>query len=111
SAGLGRLSVNSAIGQPLNAEVEIVSLQSGEEDSLTARLASPEAFRQAGIELSSALVGVRFSIEKRGNRPVIRLSTVQPVNEPFLDLLIELQWATGRLVREYTFLLDPPELR
>ncbi len=111
SAGLGRFTVNSALGQPLNAEIEIVSLQSGEEDSLTARLASPEAFRQAGIELSSALVGLQFSIEKRGNRPVIRLITVQPVNEPFLDLLVELQWATGRLVREYTFLLDPPEYR
>src|SRR6185436_18367279 len=97
--------------QPLNAEVEIVSLQSGEEDSLTARLATPEAFKQAGIELSSALIGVQLSIDKRGGRPVIRLSTVQPVNEPFLDVLIELQWATGRLVREYTFLLDPPEYR
>jgi pilus assembly protein FimV len=111
SAGLGRLTVNSALGQPLNAEIEIVSLQSGEEDALTARLASLEAFRQAGIELSSALVGLQFSIDKRGGRPVIRLITAQPVNEPFLDVLIELQWATGRLVREYTFLLDPPEYR
>ncbi|MSQ62878.1 MAG: hypothetical protein EXR33_03415 [Betaproteobacteria bacterium] len=111
AAGLGRLTVNSALGQPLNAEIEIVSLQSGEEDSLTARLARPEAFKQAGLELSSALIGLQFSIDKRGNRPVIRLSTVQPVNEPFLDVLIELQWATGRLVREYTFLLDPPEYR
>jgi pilus assembly protein FimV len=111
SAGLGRLTVNSALGQPLNAEIEIVSLQSGEEDSLTARLASPDAFRQAGIELSSALIGLQLSIDKRGGRPVIRLSTSQPVNEPFLDALVELSWATGRLVREYTFLLDPPEYR
>jgi pilus assembly protein FimV len=111
SAGLGRLSVSSALGQPLSAEIEIVSLQSGEEDSLTARLATPEAFRQAGIELSAALIGLQFSIDKRGGRPVIRLTTTQPVNEPFLDVLIELQWATGRLVREYTFLLDPPEYR
>ena len=111
AAGLGRFTVNSALGQPLDAEIEIVSLQSGEEDSLTARLATAEAFKQAGIELSSALIGVQFSIDKRGNRPVIRLSTAQPVNEPFLDVLIELQWATGRLVREYTFLLDPPEYR
>ena len=108
SAGLGRLTVNSGLGQPLNAEIEIVSLQSGEEDSVTARLASLEAFRQAGIELSSALVGLQFAIDKRGGRPVIRLSTAQPVNEPFLEVLIEMQWATGRLVREYTFLLDPP---
>jgi len=111
SAGLGRLTVNSAIGQPLNAEIEIVSLQPGDEDSLTARLATMDAFRQAGIELSSALVGLQFAIDKRGGRPVIRLTTAQPVNEPFLEVLVELQWATGRLVREYTFLLDPPEYR
>ena len=111
SAGLGRLAVTSALGQPLSAEIEIVSLQSGEEDSLSARLASPEAFRQAGIELSSALIGLQLAIDKRGGRTVIRLSTAQPINEPFLDVLIELSWATGRLVREYTFLLDPPEYR
>src|SRR5258706_11525299 len=111
AAGLGRLTVNSALGQPLRAEIEIVSLQAGEEDSLQARLASMDAFRQAGIELSGALVGLQFSIEKRAGRPVIRLSTSQPVNEPFLDLLVELSWATGRLVREYTFLIDPQEYK
>lgn len=111
SAGLGRLAVTSALGQPLRAEIEIVSMQPGEEDSLTAKLASSEAFRQAGIELSSALVGLQLTIDKRAGRPVIRLSTSQPVNEPFLDVLVELQWSTGRLVREYTFLLDPPEYR
>jgi pilus assembly protein FimV len=111
SAGLGRLTVKSALGQPLNAEIEITSLQSGEEDSVTARLASMEAFRQAGLDLSPALVSLQFAIDKRGARPVIRLTTSVPVNEPFLDILIELQWSTGRLVREYTFLLDPPEYR
>jgi len=111
AAGLGRLTVNSALGQPLRAEIEIVSLQAGEEDSLQARLATPEAFRQAGIELSNALVGVQFAIEKRGGRPLIRLSTVQAVNEPFLDMLVELSWSTGRLVREYTFLIDPVEYK
>jgi pilus assembly protein FimV len=111
AAGLGRLQVNSALGQPLRAEIEIVSLQSGEEDSLQARLANSEAFRQAGIEMSSALVGLQLAMDKRGGRPVIRLSTSQPVNEPFLDVLIELSWANGRLVREYTFLLDPAEYK
>ncbi|MGH8704600.1 MAG: type IV pilus assembly protein FimV, partial [Burkholderiales bacterium] len=111
AAGLGRLTVHSALGQPLNAEIEIVSLQAGEGDSLTARLASPEAFRQAGMEMSSALVSVQFSIERRAGGHVIRMRTAQPVNEPFLDLLVELQWTSGRLVREYTFLLDPPEYK
>jgi pilus assembly protein FimV len=111
AAGLGRLQVNSGLGQPLRAEIEIVSLQPGEEDSLQARLATRDAFRAAGIEMSSALLGMQFAIDRRGGRPVIRLSTAQPVNEPFLDVLIELSWSTGRLVREYTFLLDPAEYK
>ncbi|MEW6689603.1 MAG: pilus assembly protein FimV, partial [Pseudomonadota bacterium] len=108
AAGLGRITVHSALGQPLRAEIEIVSLQPGEEDSLTVRLATAEAFRQAGIEISPALIGLRLAVDTKGPRPVIRVGTSQPVNEPFLDMLVELQWATGRLVREYTFLLDPP---
>jgi pilus assembly protein FimV len=111
AAGLGRLQVNSGLGQPLRAEIEIVSLQPGEEDSLQARLATRDAFRAAGIEMSSALLGMQFAIDRRGGRPVIRLTTAQPVNEPFLDVLIELSWSTGRLVREYTFLLDPAEYK
>lgn len=111
SAGLGRLTVTSALGQPLNAEIEIVSLQPGEEDSLSARLATPEAFKQAGMDMSPALIGLRFAIERRGGKPYIRLRSAQAINDPFLDVLIELQWSTGRLVREYTFLLDPPEYK
>ncbi len=111
AAGLGKLTVTSALGQPLRAEIEIISLQPGEESSLQARLASIDAFRQAAIELSSALIGVQFAIDTRGGRPVVRVSTPQPVNEPFLDLLVELSWATGRLVREYTFLIDPMEYK
>ena len=102
-AGLGKLSVNSALGQPLSAEIEIVSLQPGEEDSLTARFAPSEAYRQAGIEFNSALLGVRFAIERRNNRPVIRISSTAPISEPFLNVLVELAWNSGKLVREYTF--------
>src|SRR5690606_13238308 len=91
------------------AEIEIVSLRPGEEDGLTARLASTEAFRQAGMEYSSALSGIRFNIERRNGRSIVRVTTTQPVNEPFVDFLVELQWNAGRLVREYTVLLDPPE--
>ena len=110
AAGLGKLTLLSALGQPLNAEIEIVSLQAGEED-LTARMASREAFAQAGIDANPILSDVRMSIERRGGTPILRLRSTQPVNEPFLELLVELTWPTGRLVREYTFLLDPPEYR
>ena len=111
AAGLGRLSVLSQLGQPLNAEIELVSLQPGEEESLSARIASSDAFAQAGIEMSPALIGVRFTVERKGARPVIRMTTSQPLNEPFLEVLVEVQWASGKLVREYSFLLDPPEYK
>ncbi|HUQ73687.1 MAG TPA: FimV/HubP family polar landmark protein [Burkholderiales bacterium] len=111
AAGLGRLTVMSALGQPLLAEIEIVSLQPGEEEGLSAKLAPSEAFAAAGIEVNAALSALRISIERRDKRPLLRLTTAQPINEPFLDLLVELQWTSGRLVREYTFLLDPPEYR
>jgi len=108
AAGLGRLTVQSFLGQPLRAEIEIVSLQAGEEASLEARLASGNAFAQAGIDFNAALNTMRFAVEKRGDRPVILVTTRQPVNEPFIDVLVELRWSTGLFVREYTILLDPP---
>src|SRR5690606_11841233 len=100
------------LGQPLRAEVEITSLSRDEAGSLSARLAPAEAFRQAGLEYNPALTGLRFAVERMpagGAR--VRISSTQPVNEPFVDLLVELNWDSGKFVREYTFLLDPPELR
>lgn len=111
SAGLGRITVLSALGQPLRAEIELTASRE-ELSSLSARLASHDAFKQAGIEFVPALSGIKLVIDKRtGGQPVIRMTTDRPLNEPFLDLLIELHWTAGRLVREYTFLLDPaPEV-
>ena len=111
AAGLGRINVLSALGQPLLAEIEIVQLQAGEEEGLTARMPSVDAFVAAGIEPTPVLSSIRFAIQRRNNRPVVRVTSQQPVNEPFLELLVELQWSTGRLVREYTFLLDPVEYK
>jgi pilus assembly protein FimV len=111
AAGLGRLTVLSPIGQPLNAEIEIVALKPGEEDTLSARIAPLEAFEAAGIEPSAMLNSVRFAIERRDTRRILRVTTLQAVNEPFVELLVELQSQHGRLVREYTFLLDPAEYK
>ena len=111
AAGLGRLVVQSALGEPLRAEIEITSLQPGEADSLNARLGSPEAFRAAGIEYSPTLMTVRVAMDRRDGRPFLRLTSTRPIDDPFLDVIVELQWSTGRLVREYTFLLDPPQYR
>ena len=111
AAGLGKLTVLSGLGQPLRAEIEL-STSSGEDpSSMSVKLASPEAFRSANIEFNPSLLSLRFTVENRGGRQVIRVNSTQPVNEPFVDMLLELSWNNGRLVREYTFLLDPPELR
>ncbi len=112
AAGLGRLTVQSALGQPLKAEVEITSLSKEEANSLSVRLAPAEAFKQAGLEYNAALGNVKFAVDRRPDgKALVRISSVQPLNEPFVDLLLELNWATGKFVREYTFLLDPPELK
>lgn len=109
AAGLGKLSVTSALGQPLQAEIELVSLQPGEFESLNARVASPDAYREARIEYTATLRQIRFAPERRANgTPVLKLSTVGPINEPFLDVLVELTWPAGKLLREYPILLDPP---
>ena len=85
AAGLGKLTVNSALGQPLNAEIDLVSLQPGEMDSLQARVASPEAFRDARIEYSGVLRLLKFSVEKRANgQPYLKVSSTGPVNEPYV---------------------------
>ncbi|KAB2921594.1 MAG: pilus assembly protein FimV, partial [Dechloromonas sp.] len=110
AAGLGKITVLSGLGQPLRAELE-VSANRDELAGMTARLAPQEVFRQAGVDFSSALLDLRFVVERRANgQAVVKITSGKPVNEPFLDFLVELNWPAGRLVREYTFLLDPPEV-
>jgi len=110
AAGLGKLTVYSAIGQPLNAEIALTAT-ADELTSLSAKLASHEAFKERGIEFMSALSGLRMSVIKLTNgQPVLRLNTDQALNEPFMHFLVELNWTAGRVMREYTFLLDPPEM-
>lgn len=109
AAGLGKLTVFSGLGQPLRAELEVFASRE-ELAGLKAQIASPEAFKQAGVEYSSTLSGLSVNVDKRPNgQAVIRLTSARPINEPFVDVLVELNWPTGRLLREYTFLLDPPE--
>lgn len=109
AAGLGRLTVLSPLGQPLRAELELTASRE-ELSSLTAKVATADAFKQAGIDYMPVLSTIRISVEKRSNgQPYLRVQTDRAVNDPFVDLLVEVTWSSGRLVREYTFLLDPPE--
>ncbi|MDP1557347.1 MAG: FimV/HubP family polar landmark protein [Nitrosomonas sp.] len=110
AAGLGKLTLNSALGQPLKVEIDLVAVENNEISSLTANLASHEAFRQAGITYLPFFSTLQISIEPRANGDsYIKITSPQLVNEPFLNILIELSWASGRLMREYTVLLDPVE--
>ncbi len=110
AAGLGELKVMSPLGQPLKAEINLVSMKAGELESLEAHIATPDAFRQAGIEYNPLLADVKLSIATRpdGN-PYIKLSSSGVVNDPFLDVLISLSSSSGRIEREYTLLFDPAE--
>ena len=111
AASLGKLTVLSSLGQPLRAEIELTSVAQDELGSLVPKLASADAFRRANIDLHPALFSLRFAVEQRGNRPVVKITSTQPINEPYVDMLLELGGNKNRLVREYTFLLDPPEMR
>lgn len=109
AAGLGRLTVLSPLGHPLNAEIELVSVTRAEMSSLSARIAPPEDYQRANLQYNSALPGARVTIETRPDgRPYLKITTSRPVTEPFIDLMIDLTWSAGRILREYTALLDPP---
>jgi pilus assembly protein FimV len=109
---LGRITVQSAIGEPLRAEIEIPEINAEELASLRTTVASPDAFQAAGLEYSPALNGIQITMERRSDgRRFLRLSSQRPVTEPFVDLILETNWSSGRIVRDYTLLFDPPSMR
>jgi pilus assembly protein FimV len=108
SLGLGKLTVDSALGQPLSARIELTSASKDELDSLSAKVGDPGLYRQNNLTYQGALARTRISLENQNGTPYLRVTSPVSVQEPFLDLLVELNWAAGRVVREYTFLLDPP---
>lgn len=109
---LGRINVLSVLGEPLRAEIDIPDISQEEASSLRAFVASPEAFRASGLDYNVIVSSVEVKLQKRPDgRSFLRLTSTRPVNDPFLDLVLETQWATGRIVRDYTMLFDPPGLR
>jgi pilus assembly protein FimV len=110
--GLGGIKVQSALGQPLRAEIDITQISADEASSLQVGVAPPDAFQAAKLHYSSALSGVRIKLERSPEgRAYLRVTSNSPINEPFLDLLIRAQWANGQLSRDYTLLLDPPNFQ
>jgi pilus assembly protein FimV len=109
AAGLGKLTVISGLGEPLNAEIELLSTTPEELSTLTAAIAPEEAYAVQGLERSPLHNAIQVEVSKKPNgTPILKLSTRQPVSDPFLDMLVQVDWASGRLLREYTVLLDPP---
>lgn len=108
--GLGQIEVKSRIGQPLLAEIPIISNNPAELEQLRAGLASPETFSRIGLQPPRGIVtDLRFApaLDAAG-RPIIRVTSAQPVSEPLLTFLVQVDWGQGRLVREYSALVDTP---
>jgi pilus assembly protein FimV len=107
--GLGDIRLNSALNEPLSAEIDLVAPTAEELGSLSAQLASRELFQRYGIERAGFMDSVRFEVGRgRDGRNVLLVNSAAPISEPFVTFLVEVNWPRGRLLREYTVLLDPP---
>ncbi|AHL32841.1 peptidoglycan-binding protein LysM [Pseudomonas brassicacearum] len=106
--GLGEITLHSALNQPLRADIALVDVAGVSEGDLSASLANPDDFSRAGVERVFFLNSLRFTPVLRGERSFIRVTSSKPVEEPFLNFLVQLNQPNGRLLREYTVLLDPP---
>src|SRR5262245_50174985 len=107
--GLGDIRLNSGLNEPLNAEIELVGAAPDELSSLRATLANQETFARYGLERSTFLTKIEFSVgQGRDGRPALLVRSRESVSDPFLTLLVDVNWSRGRLLREYTMLLDPP---
>ncbi|RZJ84298.1 MAG: hypothetical protein EOO64_04225, partial [Massilia sp.] len=108
--GLGKLNVQSSLGETMRAEIDITSLTPEEAATLKVRVAPLDAYRSSGVEYNPVLGSAQVQIARQNGRTVLRVSSDRAVQEPFVDVILELTWSTGRLVREYTLLFDPPSL-
>jgi pilus assembly protein FimV len=107
--GLGEIHTRSALNQAFKADIDLLSISQEEIQDVRVSLASREAFEQAGMDRPYLLTGLKFApILTPAGKPVISISSSDAIREPFLNFLIEVNWPKGRLVREYTVLLDPP---
>ncbi|GAA6130114.1 hypothetical protein NBRC116187_04740 [Halopseudomonas sabulinigri] len=106
--GLGEMQLDSALNQPLSAIIVLQGAEGLSPDDVLVSLADTAAFDEAGIERPYFLTDLRFKPVMQGNKLAIKVDSSQPVREPYLNFLVELRRPNGRLLREYTLLLDPP---
>ena len=109
---LGRITVQSALGEPLRAEIDVPQITPAEAETLRTSTASPEVFRSQGMEFTPLMNALQVQLQRRADgSAVLRVTSDRPVNEPFVDLVLDATWGTGKIVRSYTMLFDPPALR
>lgn len=107
--GLGEITLKSSLNDPLDAEIVVLSSEGLDSGQMLVSLASVEAYQQAGIERDFFHTQMQFSVVRNSeDQHSIRVLTEQPVTEPYLNFLVQLQWPAGRVMREYTLLLDLP---
>ncbi|CAE6928685.1 Motility hub protein FimV [Pseudomonas marincola] len=107
--GLGEVTLRSALNQPLVADIELLEARDLGNQEVLPKLASPDAFTKAGVERAYFLTDLKFTpVIKPNGKSIIRVTSSQPVREPYLNFLVEVLWPNGRALREYTLLLDPP---
>src|SRR5712664_1704761 len=107
--GLGEIHLNSALNEPMNAEIDLIAATSDELTALRASLANRDAFTRYGIDRPPFLSTLTFKVGKaKDGRDALLVRSTDSIPEPFVTFLVEVNWARGRLMREYTVLLDPP---
>lgn len=107
--GLGEVSVKSALNEPLVAEIELLDTRGLSSEEIRSKLASAEDFSRAGVDRQFFLNNLKFTpVIRQGGKSFVRVTSSQSVREPFLNFLLEVYWPAGRLLKEYTLLLDPP---
>ncbi|MDE2090137.1 MAG: hypothetical protein KGJ12_08965, partial [Gammaproteobacteria bacterium] len=106
--GLGNVTLHSALGQPLDADIGLIGVNPDEIQDIKVGLASNQIFREAGIEKPFILYELHFSVAKKPDgQPYIKVASKEPIREAFLDFLVQVDWPKGRVVREYTVLINP----
>lgn len=107
--GLGEIRLNSALNEPLSAEIDLVAATPDEVGALQAQLASAEVFQRYGLDRPAYLNSIEFRVGRgQDGRSVLLVRSSEAISEPFVSFLVDVNWSRGRLLREYTVLLDPP---
>ena len=106
--GLGEIVLDSALNQPLNAQIALLQLGDVRPEQISVQIADESDFARFSIERESFLNSIEFNVQSRGANTFVQLSTLEAVREPYLSFVLETRWPSGRLLSEHTLLLDLP---